>query len=56
MLENREQQLVDYIKKRGECSSKEIFDKINIVYKVTQLADRGGDNNLQHCWNRTLRS
>ncbi len=28
-------------------------EKINIVYKVTQLADRGGDNNLQHCWNRT---
>ena len=27
-------------------------EKINIVYKVTQLPD-GGDNNLQHCCNRT---
>jgi len=37
MLENREQQLVDYIKKRGECSSKEIFDKINIPVSYATL-------------------
>lgn len=29
MIDNREQQIIDFIKENGECSSKEVFDKIN---------------------------
>jgi hypothetical protein len=30
MIDSREKQIIDFIQKVGECSSKEIFDKIEL--------------------------
>ncbi len=37
MLDNREQQIIDFIKKTGECSSKEIFDNVDISASYATL-------------------
>jgi prophage maintenance system killer protein/predicted transcriptional regulator len=37
MIETREQQIIDYIKKSGECSSKEIFDGAGISVSYATL-------------------
>lgn len=37
MMENREQLIIDYIKKTGACSSKEIFDNVNISISYATL-------------------
>ena len=36
-MDTREQQIIDYIIKTGECSSREIFDKINISMSYATL-------------------
>ena len=37
MIDNREQQIIDFIKKTGECSSKEIFDNVSISVSYATL-------------------
>lgn len=37
MVDNREQQIIDFIKETGECSSKEIFDKVDISVSYATL-------------------
>lgn len=37
MIEEREQQIIDFIEKSGECSSKEIFDGLNISVSYATL-------------------
>ncbi len=47
-MENREQQIIDFVKKTGECSSKEVFDGANVGVSyatlkriLVQLATKG---------------
>jgi Fic family protein len=37
MIGNREQKIIDFIKEKGECSSKEVFDNINISASYATL-------------------
>ncbi len=37
MIDPREQQIIDFIEKRGECSSKQIFDGVNISVSYATL-------------------
>jgi len=37
MLDSREQQIIDFIEKSGECSSKEIFDGVNLSVSYATL-------------------
>ena len=37
MIERKEQQIIDYVKKSGECSSKEVFDNVDIEVSYATL-------------------
>src|SRR5690554_2606692 len=37
MIDSREKQIIDFIQKVGECSSKEIFDKIELSVSYATL-------------------
>jgi prophage maintenance system killer protein len=37
MIDNREQQIIDFIKENGHCSSKEIFDNIGVSFSYATL-------------------
>ncbi len=37
MIDNREQKIIDFIKKTGECSSKEVFDSVDISVSYATL-------------------
>ena len=37
MIDSREQQIINYIQKVGECSSKEVFDGVNISVSYATL-------------------
>lgn len=37
MIEQREQKIIDFIKESGECSSKEVFDSVNIAVSYATL-------------------
>ena len=37
MIDSREQQIIDFVKKNGECSSKRIFDGVNLSVSYATL-------------------
>lgn len=37
MIDNREQQIIDFLRETGECSSKEIFDRVDISVSYATL-------------------
>lgn len=37
MIDHREQQIVDFIKRAGECSSKEVFDRAHVSVSYATL-------------------
>ena len=37
MIDHREQQVIDYVKEKGECSSRELFDGVNLSVSYATL-------------------
>ncbi len=37
MIDHREQQVIDYVKEKGECSSREVFDGVNLSVSYATL-------------------
>ena len=37
MIDNRQQQIIDFIKESGDCSSKEIFESVDISISYATL-------------------
>jgi predicted transcriptional regulator len=37
MIDIREQQIIDFVKKTGECSSKEVFEGVNLSVSYATL-------------------